>query len=87
MFVVRLEFNASIIGSKLPTDLHLLTTAFLRQRLGDWKVDTIIGKGHGHAIISLTERKSRLALLRKVERKTSQAVADAIIELMKSLPV
>jgi IS30 family transposase len=58
-----------------------------RQRLGDWEVDTIIGKGHRNAIVSLTERKSRLALLRKVERKTAQAVADAVIELMKSLPV
>ena len=58
-----------------------------RQRLGDWEVDTIIGKGHRQAIVSLTERKSRLALLRKVERKTAQAVADAVIELMKSLPV
>ncbi len=57
-----------------------------RHRLGDWEVDTIIGKGHRHAIVSLTERKSRLALLRKVERKTAQAVADAVIELMKSLP-
>ena len=58
-----------------------------RLRLGDWEVDTIIGKGHRHAIVSLTERKSRLALLRKVERKTAQAVADVVIELLKSLPV
>ena len=58
-----------------------------RQRLGDWEVDTIIGKGHRHAIVSLVERKSRLALLRKVESKTAQAVADAVVELMKSLPV
>lgn len=58
-----------------------------RQRLGDWEVDTIIGKGHRQAIVTLTERTSRLALLRKVERKTAQAVADAVIELMKSLPV
>jgi IS30 family transposase len=57
-----------------------------RQRLGDWEVDTIIGKGHHQAIVSLTERKARLALLRKVERKTSQAVADAVIELLKTLP-
>ncbi len=33
-----------------------------RQRLGDWEVDTIIGKGHRQAIVSLTERKARLAL-------------------------
>jgi IS30 family transposase len=58
-----------------------------RQRLGDWEVDTIIGKGHRHAIVSLVERKSRLALMRKVENKTAQAVADAVIELMKLLPV
>ena len=58
-----------------------------RKRLGDWEVDTIIGKGHRHAIVSLTERKSRITLLKKVERKTAQAVADAVIELMKSLPV
>ena len=58
-----------------------------RQRLGDWEVDTIIGKGHRHAIVSLTERKSRLALLRKVERKTARTVANAVIELLKPLPV
>lgn len=56
-----------------------------RQRLGDWEVDTIIGKGHYQAIVSLTKRKSRFALLRKVERKTAQAVADAVIDLLKPL--
>lgn len=54
-----------------------------RTRLGDWEVDTIIGKGHRQAIVSLTERKSRLALIRKVENKTAEAVADAVVELLK----
>lgn len=56
-----------------------------RQRLGDWEVDTIIGKGHRHAIVSLADRKSRLALLKKVDRKTAEAVADAVIDLLKPL--
>jgi IS30 family transposase len=56
-----------------------------RLRLGDWEVDTIIGKGHHQAIVSLTERKSRLALLRRVERKTAHAVADAVIDLLKPI--
>ena len=56
-----------------------------RQRLGDWEMDTIIGKGHYQALVSLTERKSRFALLRKVERKTAQAVADAVIDLLKPI--
>jgi IS30 family transposase len=46
-------------------------------------VDTIIGKGHRHAIVSLPERKARLALLRKIEHKTAQAEAGAVIELLK----
>ena len=55
----------------------------LRQRLGDWEVDTIVGKGRRQAIVTLTERKSRLALIGKVERRTAQAVREAIIGLLK----
>jgi len=54
-----------------------------RQRLGDWEVDTIIGQGHQQAIVTITERKSRLALIRKVERRTSQAVQEAVTSLLK----
>ena len=54
-----------------------------RGRLGDWEVDTIIGKGRRQAIVTLTERKSRLALIGKVERRTSQDVQEAIIGLLK----
>lgn len=54
-----------------------------RSRLGDWELDTIIGKGHKQAIVSLTERKSRLALIAKVEQKTADQVATEIIRLLK----
>jgi IS30 family transposase len=54
-----------------------------RSRLGDWELDTIIGKGHKQAIVSLTERKSRLALLAKVERKTANQVSTSIIRLLR----
>jgi IS30 family transposase len=53
-----------------------------RQRIGDWEVDTIVGKGHHQAIVTLTERKSRLALLRKVERRTAALVSAAVIDLL-----
>lgn len=56
-----------------------------RQRIGDWELDTIIGKGHRQAIVSLTERKSRYTLIRKVKRKTAESVASAIIHLLKPL--
>jgi IS30 family transposase len=34
-----------------------------RLRIGDWEVDTMIGKGHRQAIVTLTEHKSRFPLL------------------------
>ena len=56
-----------------------------RQRIGDWEVDTIVGKGHRQAIVTLTERKSRLALLQKVDRRTAEMVSDAMIDLLRPI--
>ena len=56
-----------------------------RQRIGDWEVDTIVGKGHRQAIVSLTERKSRLVLLRKVDRRTADLVSNAVISLLQPI--
>lgn len=54
-----------------------------RSRIGDWEADTIIGKNHRQAIVSLVERKTGFTLIRKVARKTAQAVGQAITELLK----
>jgi len=56
-----------------------------RSRLGDWEVDTMIGKGHHQALVSLTERKSRLSLIAKVARRCADAVATAVMTLLKPL--
>ncbi len=56
-----------------------------RGRYGDWEVDTIIGKGHRQAIVSLTERKSRLVRIRKVQYKSASLVTQAVTELLKPL--
>ncbi len=56
-----------------------------RKRIGDWEADTIIGQNHRQAILSLTERKSKLCLLKKVERNTALEVEQAICELLRPL--
>jgi IS30 family transposase len=56
-----------------------------RKRLGDWEVDTMIGKRHKQAIVTLTERKSRLTLLGKVARRTAQGVQNQIHRLLLPL--
>ena len=56
-----------------------------RKRLGDWEVDTVFGKDHKQALVTLTERKSRFTLLGKVSQHTAQAVQNQIHRLL--LPV
>lgn len=64
-----------------------------RSRIGDWparphsfgaggEADTIIGKAHKQAIVSLTERKSGLALLYKVDHHTKEITASVITQLL-----
>lgn len=56
-----------------------------RKRLGDWEADTIIGRQHKQAILTLTERKSRLTFVSKVKRRTAQAVGKQVCRML--LPV
>jgi len=58
------------------------------ERIGDWEADTIIGKNHKGAIVSLTERRSMFQLLKKVKNKSAKQVSKAIIKMIKgsSLP-
>lgn len=53
-----------------------------KKRIGDWEADTLIGQNHRPAILSLVERKSKLCLLKKVERNTAEEVEQAIAELL-----
>lgn len=56
-----------------------------RIRAGDWEADTIIGKHHKMAIVSLVERKTGLTLIQRVTRKTAEEVSCAMIGLMRPL--
>ena len=53
-----------------------------RRRLGDWEVDLIVGKAHQGVVLTLTERKSRFTLLRKVVSKQAEMVTQAMIDLL-----
>jgi transposase, IS30 family len=53
-----------------------------RERLGDWEIDTLVGKGHRGALVSLVERKSRYTLLLPVTQRLANLVADATISLL-----
>jgi IS30 family transposase len=58
-----------------------------RARCGDWEADTIIGRGHKEAIVSLVDRKSKLTRLAKVTHNTAALVARAITTRLAALTV
>lgn len=51
-----------------------------KSRIGDWELDTIIGKNQQQAVLSVVERVSKFTLLKKLPRKTSQLTSRALIE-------
>lgn len=56
-----------------------------RTRLGDWEADTIIGKQHKGAIVTLDERFSKLRLAAPTEGKKASSVTNAITWLLEPI--
>ena len=55
----------------------------LRIRQGDWELDTIIGKDHKQAIVSVTERVLRLTYLYKVKTKDAGSIEKAVVSTLQ----
>lgn len=58
-------------------------------RVGDWEGDTIIGKAHQGAAVTLVERVTKTTLIQQVEGKTAKEVEEAVVRMLKTtaLPV
>lgn len=56
-----------------------------RDRVGDWEGDTIIGKHHKGAIVTLDERKSKLRLAAPLSGKKAAPLTGHVIELLTPL--
>jgi len=54
----------------------------LKKRVGDWEGDTIIGKNHRGAIVSIVERKTKLVRLRLIPVANAQETTQAIIKIL-----
>ena len=56
-----------------------------RLRIGDWEVDSVIGKLNKSSLVTLVERISRYTAILKVNSKEPEVVAKAIIQRAKEL--
>ena len=53
-----------------------------KKRKGDWEIDTIIGKNHIGAIVSMVDRATKFAKLFLIKRRTALLVKNAIVETL-----
>ena len=54
-----------------------------RERYGDWEADLVIGARHSQALVTINERKSRYALIKRVTSKQAPIVRRAIFTKLK----
>ena len=56
-----------------------------RLTVGHWEGDTVVGKNHKSTLVTLVERKTGFALVRKVKTRHAHGVAEAIVAALKPL--
>jgi IS30 family transposase len=53
-----------------------------RSRVGDWELDTVIGKGHQGALVTMVERKTKMTFIAHVRTRKAHLVADEIVRAL-----
>jgi IS30 family transposase len=66
---VSIEERPGIVGQKT--------------RIGDWEIDTVIGKNHQGALVAIVDRVSKFTLIKKVNSKHAEVVTQATVTLLK----
>lgn len=54
-----------------------------KSRIGDWEIDTVIGKGHSGALVTIVERVMKFTVSAQVKSKSAKDVTAATIALLK----
>ena len=53
-----------------------------KERVGDWEIDTIIGKGNKGAIVTIAERATAFVLIVRLNGKNAMDLAKVVVRLM-----
>lgn len=54
-----------------------------KSRIGDWEIDTMIGKGHSGALVTIVERVTNFTVSAQVNSKSAADVTQATIALLR----
>ena len=53
-----------------------------KTRVGDWEIDTIIGKHHKGALVTAVERKTKITCIKQVPDKKADTITQALIDIL-----
>ena len=56
-----------------------------KSRIGDWEIDTVVGKDHKGFLVTVVDRKSKFTLIKNVVSKHAEVVTQALIEMITPL--
>lgn len=56
-----------------------------KSRVGDWEIDTVIGKNHHQGIVTIVDRHSKFTLMKKVPSKHAYEITKTTLELMRPI--
>jgi IS30 family transposase len=56
-----------------------------KSRIGDLEIDTVIGKNHIGALVTVVDRKSKFTLIKRVDSKQADVVTQALIEMIRPI--
>lgn len=57
----------------------------LKKRIGDFEIDTVIGKNHIGALVTIVDRASKFTLIKKVSSRKADVVSQALVDML--LPI
>lgn len=57
-----------------------------RSRIGDWELDTVLGKVNEEVLVTMVERKTRYSLIAKAKHKDAESINNVVLALLRSIP-
>jgi IS30 family transposase len=82
----RKRHNSSDSRGILPGKRHISERPAVvetRTQLGHWEADTVMGSDLHHGLLTMVERKSGLAVIKKLESRTTAAVTRAALSVLE----
>lgn len=82
----RKKYGTGARASNIPNRVGIMErpeVVALKERLGDWECDTVIGADKKSVLVTIVDRKTLFTLCEKVPKKTARNVSRAMIRMLR----